>query len=94
MTDRKPIPILDPVALAGADRYHFCLGTNDIITLTACDRDVEPNIPSKNGSLIPSFQDLSKAIGRDRVIWRYDPIYLIYYPDVGWMEFELYEYVV
>lgn len=44
-------------------------------TLTAYDRDVEPNLPSKNESLIPAFQQLSRAIGRNRVIWRYDPIF-------------------
>ena len=42
---------------------------------TPYDRDVEPNIPSKNKIIIPAFQQLSKSIGKDRVIWRYDPIF-------------------
>ena len=42
---------------------------------TAYDKDVEPNIPSKNNIIIPAFQQLSKSLGREKVIWRYDPIF-------------------
>ena len=45
-------------------------------TLTAYGRDVEPNLPGKNGVLIPAFQELSRMAGRERVVWRYDPIFL------------------
>lgn len=44
-------------------------------TLTAYGPDVERNIPSKNKIIIPTFQRLSKEIGREKVIWRYDPIF-------------------
>ncbi len=43
-------------------------------TLNPYGRDVEPNIPSKNDILLSTFQDLSKRIGKDKVVWRYDPI--------------------
>ena len=43
-------------------------------TLTGYGRDVEPNLPSKRDELISTFMELSKMIGRDKVIWRYDPI--------------------
>lgn len=43
-------------------------------TLNAYNKDVEPNVPSKNDIVIPSFQKLSQKIGRDKVVWRYDPI--------------------
>ena len=43
-------------------------------TLNAYGKDVEPNIPSKNDIVIPAFQKLSQKIGKDKVIWRYDPI--------------------
>lgn len=43
-------------------------------TLTGYGRDIEPGIPNKRKHLISVFHDLSKHIGRERVIWRYDPI--------------------
>lgn len=66
---KNPVPMMDRLSELEKYTYYFQF------TLTAYDRDVEPNIPSKNGLVIPAFQDLSKAIGRDRVIWRYDPIF-------------------
>ena len=44
-------------------------------TLTAYGPDVERNLPSKNRIIIPTFQQLSKEIGKEKVIWRYDPIF-------------------
>ena len=66
---KNPIPMMKYLSELDKYTYYFQF------TLTAYDRDVEPNIPSKNGLIIPAFQDLSKAISRDRVIWRYDPIF-------------------
>ncbi len=43
-------------------------------TLTGYGRDVEPNLPNKRQELIPTFKRLSEKIGKERVIWRYDPI--------------------
>lgn len=43
-------------------------------TLNAYGTDVEPSVPSKNDVVLPAFQKLSRKIGRDRVVWRYDPI--------------------
>lgn len=45
------------------------------VTLTAYDHAVEPNIPSKDNVILPAFKMLSKTIGRNRVLWRYDPIF-------------------
>jgi len=45
-------------------------------TLTGYGKMVEPGLPDKRTHMIPVFQTLSKAIGRERVIWRYDPILL------------------
>lgn len=43
-------------------------------TLTGYGKDVEPGLPDKRRELIPTFQRLSEKIGKDKVIWRYDPI--------------------
>lgn len=45
-------------------------------TLNPYSSDVEKNVPSKSEIIIPTFQKLSSAIGKERVIWRYDPILL------------------
>ncbi len=45
-------------------------------TLTGYGRDIEPNLPNKRKELIPAFQKLSEKIGKEKVIWRYDPILL------------------
>ena len=37
-------------------------------------KDVEKNIPSKNDVIIPTFKKLSSIIGKERIVWRYDPI--------------------
>lgn len=43
-------------------------------TLTGYGKDIEPNLPGKREELIPTFQKLSEKIGKEKVIWRYDPI--------------------
>lgn len=45
-------------------------------TLTGYGKDFEPNIPDKRSVLISTFKNLSDKIGKDKVIWRYDPILL------------------
>ncbi len=43
------------------------------VTITPYSRDIEPNVP-KVKEVIRSFQELSNKVGKDRVVWRYDPI--------------------
>lgn len=43
-------------------------------TLTGFGRDIERNVPDKKEHMIPIFQKLAQKIGREKVIWRYDPI--------------------
>ena len=45
-------------------------------TLTSYGRDIEPYLPNKKDCLIPVFQSLAARIGKDRMVWRYDPILL------------------
>lgn len=44
-------------------------------TITAYDKTIEKNVPSKK-EIIKIFIDLSNKIGKGKVIWRYDPIFL------------------
>lgn len=67
---KDPTPMLDRLGELGDYMYYFQF------TPTCYGTDVERGLPSKDGVLIPAFQRLSDAIGPDRVIWRYDPIFL------------------
>lgn len=66
---KNPVPMLRRLSELDGYNYYFQF------TLTAYDRDVEANLPSKNKIIIPAFQKLSRVIGREKVIWRYDPIF-------------------
>ena len=43
-------------------------------SVTPYGKDIEPNLPQKNTDILETFKNLSSAIGKNRVIWRYDPI--------------------
>ena len=43
-------------------------------TLTGYGKEIEPHLPDKRKVLIPSFQRLSAKVGKERMVWRYDPI--------------------
>lgn len=45
------------------------------VTLTPYGRDIEPNVPLK-GSVINSIKKLSKTLGKENVVVRYDPIFI------------------
>ena len=66
---KNPIPMMDRLDELKEYAYYFQF------TLTGYGRDVERNLPDKRTVLIPAFQNLSDKIGRERVIWRYDPIF-------------------
>lgn len=65
---KNPKPLL--AGLRELDQYSYYFQ----FTLTGFGRDIEPQIPDKKTVLIPVFQRLSEKIGKERVIWRYDPI--------------------
>lgn len=67
---KNPVPMLKRLSELEKYNYYFQF------TLNAYGTDVEPNVPSKKDVIIPAFIELSRAIGRDRMIWRYDPIFL------------------
>lgn len=66
---KNPLPMMDRLGELEKYNYYFQF------TLTAYGPEVETNLPSKNKVLIPAFQRLSKEIGKERVVWRYDPIF-------------------
>lgn len=43
-------------------------------TITSYGKGMESNIPHKGNIIIPNFQELSNRLGKNRVVWRYDPI--------------------
>ncbi len=67
---KNPENMLDRLELLQDYMYYFQF------TLTGYGRDVEPNLPDKRTKVIPVFQKLSEKIGTQRVIWRYDPIFI------------------
>ena len=66
---KNPAPMLNKLDRLEKYPYYFQF------TLTAYGPDVEKNLPSKNKVIIPVFQQLSRKIGKERVVWRYDPIF-------------------
>lgn len=67
---KNPTPMLGRLEELEKYRFYFQF------TLTAYGPEVETGLPSKNKVIIPSFQKLSQKVGKERVIWRYDPIFL------------------
>ena len=66
---KNPLPLLDRLALL---RGWPCVFQ---FTLTGYGRDVEPGLPDKL-QLVEAMKRLSEAFGSERVIWRYDPVFL------------------
>lgn len=46
------------------------------ITINGYDKDVEPLIRPKRKQIIEAFKKLSLKVGKEKIIWRYDPIIL------------------
>lgn len=67
---KNPAPMLDRMDELKDYTYFFQF------TLNPYSSDVEQNVPPKNEVVIPTFQKLSSAIGKEQVVWRYDPILL------------------
>lgn len=67
---KNPIPMMSRLDELNDYMYYFQF------TMNSYGTDIEANIPNKNDVIIPAFRGLSKKIGAERVIWRYDPILL------------------
>jgi len=66
---KDPAPMLEHLGALGS--YDFYVQ----VSITPYGRDVEANLRSKD-EIIKTVQELSRRIGRERVVWRYDPILL------------------
>lgn len=65
---KNPEPMFARLDELDAYKYYFQF------TLTGFGNDIERNVPHKKKAMIPIFQELSRKIGKEKVIWRYDPI--------------------
>ncbi|GHT99330.1 hypothetical protein FACS1894142_6790 [Spirochaetia bacterium] len=65
---KRLLPHLDELDRLGY-AYYFQF------TLTPYDKTIEPHVADKS-EIIKTFTELSDRIGKERVIWRYDPIIL------------------
>lgn len=66
---KNPLSMMERLDELEAYNYYFQF------TLTGYGNDVERNLPNKKTSVIPVFQELSNKIGKEKVVWRYDPIF-------------------
>ena len=66
---KNPSPMLNKLEKLEGYNYYFQF------TVNPYDEEIEPEVPKKN-IIIKSFKELSRKIGKKRVIWRYDPILL------------------
>lgn len=65
---KNPEPMIERLDELTAYKYYFQF------TLTGYGKDMECNVPHKKEIMIPVFQRLSGKIGKNKVVWRYDPI--------------------
>ena len=70
---KNPSPLLERIdCLEGWNTIHH-------VTITPYSRKYEPGLPEKK-EIVDAFRNLSLKVGKDRVVWRYDPVFLS--PDV------------
>ena len=69
----KFLPTIDKIGY----KYYFQY------TINFYDKTIEPNLRNKN-EIIQNFIELSKKIGKEKVIWRYDPILISNEINVDW----------
>ena len=81
---KNPAPILERLDELREYPFYFQF------TLTGYGRDIEPGLPDKRKEVIGTFQKLSEKVGKERVVWRYDPILVNdrYTMEYHWKAFE------
>lgn len=66
---KNPLPMLDRLSLLSAFDMFWS------VTITPYGREIEPLVPPKE-QVISSFKRLSSLVGKGRMSWRYDPIFI------------------
>ncbi|MEG6585776.1 DUF1848 domain-containing protein [Dendrosporobacter sp. 1207_IL3150] len=66
---KNPANMISRLHLLEKYKFYF------MFTINPYGKNIELNVPQKN-DVINTFIQLSKIIGKDKVIWRYDPIIL------------------
>ncbi len=66
---KNPKPFIDRLSDLSDFKFYFQFTINSYST------DLEPNVPKKQ-EIINNFIELSQKLGKEKVIWRYDPILL------------------
>ncbi len=50
-------------------------GTYYFVTITPYGKEIEPHVPDKE-EIINSVHELSECVGKEKICWRYDPIFV------------------
>jgi hypothetical protein len=66
---KNPGPMIPDIEKLAAFGFYF------FVTITPYGSDIEPQVPAKD-QVISDFIALSKMVGKDRICWRYDPVFL------------------
>jgi hypothetical protein len=66
---KNPVAMIPFLSDISGYNYYFQF------TVTPYGNDIERNVPSKE-SMIATFKHLSDLIGPEKVVWRYDPIFI------------------
>lgn len=80
-------PMIDKLKILDKKEFKYYFQ----FTITAYQKDIEAGTRKKN-DIINSFKKLSNTIGKEKVIWRYDPILLndIYTKEYHYQWFEIF----
>ena len=65
---KNPRPILDKLDQIPIKKYFH-------VTLTPYKKEIEPGVPDKK-EVIASIKELSKIVGKENVVLRYDPVFI------------------
>lgn len=67
---KNPAPLYEDMSALRGYPFYFQF------TLNAYGPDIEPAVPSKGNVLIPLFRRMAGELGSDRMVWRYDPVFI------------------
>lgn len=75
---KNAAPMLERLPLLASYPFYF------LFTINGYESEIETNLPDKSGALPDTFIRLADKIGPERVIWRYNPLFLNQKYDHNW----------